>query len=35
MTGPGTATLLADLLEGVPPAIDPSAFRPGRFIRRL
>lgn len=33
MTGPGTATLLADLLEGVVPTIDPAAFRPDRFIR--
>lgn len=34
MTGPGTAILLADLLEGGASAIDPAAFRPDRFIRR-
>ena len=34
MTGPGTASLLADLLEGTPPALDTTPFRPDRFIRR-
>ena len=33
MTGPGTATLMADLLEGVHPTIHPAAVRPDRFIR--
>ena len=34
MTGPGTATLLADLLEGTEPVLDPHPFRPERFVRR-
>ncbi len=34
MTGPGTACLLADLLEGDTPCIDPEPFAPSRFIRR-
>jgi D-amino-acid dehydrogenase len=34
MTGPGTAQLLADLMEGTAPVIDPHPFRPERFIRR-
>jgi D-amino-acid dehydrogenase len=34
MTGPGTASLLADLIEGVTPQIDPAPFRPERFVRR-
>lgn len=33
-TGPGTARLLGDLLEGKSPPIDPTPFRPDRFIRR-
>jgi len=32
-TGPGTATLLADLMSGVRPAIDALPFRPERFVR--
>ncbi len=34
MTGPGTAILLADLMEGANPVIDPHPFRPERFVRR-
>ncbi len=33
-TGPGTAQMLADLIEGAAPPVDASPFRPGRFIRR-
>jgi len=31
LLAPGTAKLVADLLEGKPPAIDLTAFAPGRF----
>ncbi|WP_210405439.1 NAD(P)/FAD-dependent oxidoreductase [Rhodophyticola sp. CCM32] len=34
MTGPGTASLLGDLIEGRTPLLDPQAFSPDRFIRR-
>ncbi len=34
MTGPGTASLLADLLEGAEPVLDPEPFRPERFVRQ-
>jgi D-amino-acid dehydrogenase len=34
-TGPGTALTLGDILEGKPPPIDPSPFRPDRFISRI
>jgi D-amino-acid dehydrogenase len=30
-TGTGTAKVLADLMEGRPPPIDPKPFAPGRF----
>lgn len=33
-TGPGTARLLADMLEGRTPPIDAAPFSPGRFLRR-
>ncbi|XAH23881.1 FAD-dependent oxidoreductase [Xylophilus sp. GW821-FHT01B05] len=32
-TGPGTAAVLASLMAGEAPAIDPAPFRPERFIR--
>ena len=32
-TGPGTAGLLAALMDGSTPPIDAAPFRPGRFIR--
>lgn len=32
-TGPGTGELLAQLMLGEPPAIDPHPFRPHRFLR--
>jgi len=32
-TGPGTGELLAQLMLGEPPAIDPYPFRPQRFLR--
>lgn len=32
-TGPGTGDLLAQLMLGEPPAIDPHPFRPQRFLR--
>ncbi|OSP56149.1 FAD-binding oxidoreductase [Pseudoruegeria sp. SK021] len=31
-TGPGTASILADLMTEAAPAIDPAPFRPGRFL---
>jgi len=34
LLAPATAVLLADLLEGRPPAVDLSAFSPGRFPAR-
>lgn len=34
MTGPGTAALLADLIQGRAPAIDAGPFRPERWVRR-
>lgn len=33
-TGPGTAELIADMMEGVPSALDTEPFRPDRYIRR-
>lgn len=33
-TGPGTARTLGDMLEGQVPPIDPTPFRPDRFISR-
>lgn len=33
-TGPGTGLILADLMEGRAPPIDPAPFRPERFITR-
>ncbi|RCW23985.1 D-amino-acid dehydrogenase [Ciceribacter lividus] len=33
-TGPGTALVLADLMEGKTPAIDAAPFNPERFITR-
>lgn len=32
-TGPGTGELLAQLMLGEAPAVDPHPFRPGRFLR--
>lgn len=32
-TGPGTGELLAQLMLGEPPALDPHPFRPQRFLR--
>ena len=32
--GPVTGRLVADLLGGVPPVIDPAPYAPGRFTRR-
>ncbi len=31
-TGPGTGELLAQLMLGEPPALDPLPFRPSRFL---
>ena len=33
-TGPGSARLLADLMEGKAPPIPAAPFRPERFIRK-
>jgi D-amino-acid dehydrogenase len=32
-TGPGTARLLADLIDGQPPAIEAAPYRAERFLR--
>lgn len=31
--GPGAGRLMADLVTGAPPAVDPAPYRPGRFAR--
>ena len=33
-TGPGSARLLGEMMDGAPPSIDPAPFRPARYVRR-